>query len=116
MVPWHTSTNGFRDGLKEFGYVEGKNIIFEARAAQGDLTHLPKLAAELLEQKPDLLFCVSDTCSREIGRAADEVRVHHQYECRKTDRIDDSAECAGASGQGDQVKRGEYRVSSGSRQ
>jgi putative tryptophan/tyrosine transport system substrate-binding protein len=66
MVPWHSSTNGFRDGLKEFGYVEGKNVIFEARAAQGDLTHLPKLAAELLQQKPDLLFCVSDACSREI--------------------------------------------------
>ncbi|MGH7826328.1 MAG: ABC transporter substrate-binding protein [Candidatus Binatia bacterium] len=68
MVPWHTSTNGFRDGLKQFGYVEGKNVKFDARAAQGDLTQLPKLAAELLEQKPDLLFCVSDTCSREIGR------------------------------------------------
>ena len=68
MVPWHTSTNGFRDGLKEFGYVEGQNVIFEARAAQGDLTHLPKLAAELLEQKPDLLFCVSDACFREIGQ------------------------------------------------
>jgi putative ABC transport system substrate-binding protein len=68
MVPWHTSTNGFRDGLKEFGYVEGKNVKFEARAAEGDITHLPKLAAELLEQKPDLLFCVADACSREIGR------------------------------------------------
>ena len=68
MVPWHTSTNGFRDGLKEFGYVEGKNVIFEARAAQGDITHLPKLASELVEQKPDLLFCVSDACSREIRK------------------------------------------------
>jgi putative ABC transport system substrate-binding protein len=68
MVPWHTSTNGLRDGLKEFGYVEGKNVIFEARAAEGDITHLPKLAEELLEQKPDLLFCVADACSKEIGR------------------------------------------------
>ena len=34
MVPWHTSTNGFRDGLKEFGYVEVKNFILVARAAQ----------------------------------------------------------------------------------
>jgi putative ABC transport system substrate-binding protein len=66
MVPWHTSTNGFRDGLKEFGYLEGKNVIFEARATQGDLNRVPNLAAELLEQKPDLLFCVSDACSREI--------------------------------------------------
>jgi putative tryptophan/tyrosine transport system substrate-binding protein len=66
MVPWHSSTEGFRDGLKDFGYVEGKNVVFEARAAQGDLTQLPKLTAELVEQQPDLLFCVSDACSREI--------------------------------------------------
>ena len=68
MAAWHTSTNGFRDGLREFGYVEGKNVIFEARATEGDITHLPKLTAELLAQKPDLLFCVADACSREIGR------------------------------------------------
>ena len=68
MVPWHSSTNGFRDGLKEFGYVEGKNIIFEVRTSKGDLARLPKLAAELMEQKPDLLFCVSDACRKETGR------------------------------------------------
>ena len=64
MVPWHTSTEGFRAGLKEFGYVEGKNVTFEARAAQGDMTRVPELAAELLQQKPDLFFCVSDACQR----------------------------------------------------
>jgi putative tryptophan/tyrosine transport system substrate-binding protein len=68
MVPWHSSTQGFRDGLKEFGYVEGKNIIFEVRTSKGDLARLPKLAAELIEQKPDLLFCVSDACRKETGR------------------------------------------------
>ena len=68
MVPWHTSTNGFRDGLKEFGYIEGKNVVFEARAAQGDLTRLPKLAAGLLDLKPDLLFCTSDACRKEDGK------------------------------------------------
>lgn len=68
MVPWHSSTNGFRDGLKEFGYVEGKNISFEVRTSKGDLARLPKLAAELIEQKPDLLFCVSDACRKETGR------------------------------------------------
>ena len=65
MVPWHSSTEGFRDGLKEFGYVEGKNVTFEVRAAQGDMSRVPELAAELLKQKPDLLFCVSDACRRE---------------------------------------------------
>jgi hypothetical protein len=32
--PWHSNTEGFRDGLKEFGYVEGRNLRFELRAAQ----------------------------------------------------------------------------------
>jgi putative ABC transport system substrate-binding protein len=64
MVPWHSSTEGFRDGLKGFGYVEGKHVTFEARAAQADMTRVPRLAAELLQQKPDLLFCVSDACQR----------------------------------------------------
>lgn len=68
MVPWHTSTNGLRDGLKEFGYIEGQNVVFEARAAEGDIARLPKLVAELLQQKPDLLFCVADACSRGNGR------------------------------------------------
>lgn len=68
MVPWHSSTEGFREGLKEFGYIEGKNVVFEIRAAQGDLARLRKLAAELVEQKPDLLFCVSDACQRHTGQ------------------------------------------------
>jgi putative ABC transport system substrate-binding protein len=65
MVPWHSTTEGFRDGLKEFGYMEGKNVIFELRAAQGDMTRVAQLTAELVQQKPDLLFCVSDACRRE---------------------------------------------------
>ncbi len=65
MVPWHTSTEGFRDGLKEFGYVEGKNLAFEARSTQGDPSRLPKLSAELMGLELNLLFCVSDACAKE---------------------------------------------------
>ena len=65
MVPWHSTTEGFRDGLRELGYVDGKNVIFELRATQGDMTRVTRLAAELVQQKPDLLFCVSDACRRE---------------------------------------------------
>lgn len=65
MVPWHTSTEGFRDGLKEFGYVEGKNLAFEPRSTQGDSTRLPKLSAELMGLELNLLFCVSDACAKQ---------------------------------------------------
>jgi putative ABC transport system substrate-binding protein len=67
MVPWHSTTNGFRDGLKELGYLEGRNVSFEARAAKGDMARVPGLAAELVQQKPDLILCVSDSCPKEVG-------------------------------------------------
>ena len=64
MVAWHSTTEGFRDGLKEFGYVEGKTVVFEPRAVQGDMTRAQAMMAELVRQKPDLLLCVSDACRR----------------------------------------------------
>jgi len=68
MVPWHSTTTGFRDGLKEFGYIEGKNVVFEVRTAEGDNARVPELTAELLQQKPDLLLCVSDGCRKEAAK------------------------------------------------
>lgn len=67
--PWHSNTEGFRDGLKELGYVEGQTVTFEARAAQGDPTRLPQLAAELVQQKPDLLYCVTAPDARACQKA-----------------------------------------------
>src|SRR5262249_12471050 len=45
-------------------------------------------------------------------RAANEVRIHHQSKSSEANRLDDSTKCAGASGQSDQVSRGECEVSS----
>ena len=38
----------FREGLRDLGYVEGRNIILEFRFARGDLSLGPQLAAELV--------------------------------------------------------------------
>ena len=63
-----------------------------------DNTDLWRRAADL---------CRQDIERRQTGRfaggAGDEVRVHHQSESGKADRSDDSAECAGAGGQSDQI-------------
>ena len=50
----------FRQGLRELGYVEGKNILFEDRYAEGKLDRLPDLAAELVRLKVDLIVTASD--------------------------------------------------------
>jgi putative ABC transport system substrate-binding protein len=46
-----------RQGLRDLGYVEGKNIAFEYRAAQGKAELIPGFIAELVQMKVDLLFC-----------------------------------------------------------
>jgi ABC-type uncharacterized transport system substrate-binding protein len=48
----------FRQGLRELGYVEGKDIIIEARFNQGKLDQLPELAAELVRLKVDLIVAI----------------------------------------------------------
>jgi putative ABC transport system substrate-binding protein len=45
----------FRDGLKERGWVEGRNLAIEARWAEGHMDRLPPLAAELVRLKPDVI-------------------------------------------------------------
>ncbi len=46
---------GLRQGLKEFGYEEGKNITMEYRYAEGKLDRLPQLAADLVRSKVDII-------------------------------------------------------------
>ena len=48
----------FRQGLRELGYVEGKNIVIEYRYAEGKLDRLPALAAELVRLKVDVIVTV----------------------------------------------------------
>jgi hypothetical protein len=46
-----TRLQAFRDGLRELGYVEGKNLQLEVRWGEGKLERLPTLADELVQAK-----------------------------------------------------------------
>jgi putative ABC transport system substrate-binding protein len=45
----------FRQGLRDLGYVEGKNILLEYRYAEGNLDRMPSLVAELVQLKPAVI-------------------------------------------------------------
>ena len=49
----------FREGLRDLGYIEGKNLRFELRYAGGDDSRLPVLASELVALGVDLILTSS---------------------------------------------------------
>ncbi len=62
-------TEGFRQGLRELGYIEGKNIVIEYRYGEGKIDRYPELATELVRLKIDIIVVavgsVTDQCRQE---------------------------------------------------
>jgi putative ABC transport system substrate-binding protein len=48
-------STAFLDALRELGWVEGKNVVFEHRYAENRLERLPELAADLVRLKVDVI-------------------------------------------------------------
>jgi ABC-type uncharacterized transport system substrate-binding protein len=48
--------DAFLQGLRDLGYVEGRNVVIEYRDAEGELERLPALSAELVALKVDVIF------------------------------------------------------------
>jgi len=67
--------DGFRQGLREAGYVEGRNIIIEARYAEGNLDRLPELARELARLNVNVMFVAGDQGLRAAKEASDTIPI-----------------------------------------
>ena len=60
----------FRQGLRDVGYVEGKNIIIEWRSVEDKADQLPNLAAELVRLKVDLIVTAGPQATRAAKQAS----------------------------------------------
>jgi len=65
----------FRDGLRQLGYVEGKNIVIEWRSAENNQDLLPALAAELVHLKVDLIVTAGSPVTRAAKEATSTIPI-----------------------------------------
>jgi putative tryptophan/tyrosine transport system substrate-binding protein len=67
--------NGFREGLRQLGYVDGVNIAVETRSADGDHDRLAELASELINAGIQILFVGGDPGLQAAKQATDAVPI-----------------------------------------
>jgi len=68
-------TEAYRQGLRELGYLEGKNIVIESRYAEGKLDRLPALAAELVRLKVEIIVSAAPTVTRPVKEATKTIPI-----------------------------------------
>ena len=66
---------GFRQGLHDLGYVEGQNLVLESRYAEGQLTRLPALAAELVHLTPAVIWTHSTEAIQAVTQATTTIPI-----------------------------------------
>jgi len=74
-TPPEVDIEGFREGLREYGYVEGKNIVIEYRWADGNEQKLRSLAAELIRLKLDLIVTSAPAATQAAKEATNTIPI-----------------------------------------
>jgi putative ABC transport system substrate-binding protein len=65
----------FQQGLRDLGYLEGKNIVLEYRYAEGKVERFPDLAAELVRSKVDIIVAVNEAGARAAKNATKTIHI-----------------------------------------
>jgi putative tryptophan/tyrosine transport system substrate-binding protein len=67
--------HSFRQGLRDLGYVEGKNIAIEYRYAEGKPDALPVLAAEIVALNLDVILTTTLLATRAVAQATSTIPI-----------------------------------------
>jgi len=71
MARW----KAFRERLRELGYVEGQNVVFESRWGNGQVGRLPSLAAELINVKVDIIVTAGSEAALAAKQATSSIPI-----------------------------------------
>jgi len=71
---WHLH-QALVDSLRELGHVEGKNVVFEHRYADGKMERLASIAAELVSLSPEVIVVGPNTSVRAVMQASSSIPI-----------------------------------------
>jgi putative ABC transport system substrate-binding protein len=66
---------GFKQGLREHGYVDGQNVLLELRYGEAKLDRLPGLAAELVRLKVDVIVAIPNPAIEAVKQATQTIPI-----------------------------------------
>jgi putative ABC transport system substrate-binding protein len=75
---WASRVEALRQGLRDLGYIEGKNIVIEFRWADG-VDQLPEFAAEFVRMNVDIIFAASSTMVEAARQATKTIPIVFAY-------------------------------------
>jgi putative ABC transport system substrate-binding protein len=65
----------FRQGLRDAGYAEGRDVVIEWRSANGDYDRVPGLAADLVQRKVDVIVVETTRAAQAVKRATSTIPI-----------------------------------------
>ena len=69
LSPESKEAQAFRQGLRDAGYAEGRDVVIEWRSANGDYARVPELAADLVRRKVDVIFADTTLATKAVKHA-----------------------------------------------
>lgn len=67
--------NGFADGLKEAGYIDGENIVIDRKNAQGDIANADTIASKLVNDKNNLILAIATPAAQSVANKTKDIPI-----------------------------------------
>jgi putative ABC transport system substrate-binding protein len=75
LSPESKEAQAFRQGLRDAGYAEGRDVVIEWRSANGDYTLVPGLAADLVQRKVDVIVADTTLAAQAVKHATSTIPI-----------------------------------------
>lgn len=69
------SYEGFKEGLKQEGFEDGKNVVFDFQSAQGELANCQTIADKLVNDKNDLIYAIATPSAQAVAKTTKDIPI-----------------------------------------